>query len=197
MVAFQRGASVNNHEQQLPIGKIASLNILDELQEFLHAPDAIASPLPRFAEDVDLHRFKPDPVVSTAANSKDLCWLFTRYSSTPDQLVPAWTGFNQLRVTNTEEVSSVGYLPIINAPAHKRDTLSTVLNCCMQISQELNPGQSGVVTFDEQLYSKAKELQWGNPEFCGKIFVRLGSFHIGYESYWAALHRFWASRSVG
>ena len=35
-----------------------------------------------------------------------------------------------------------------------------------------------MVTLDEQLYSKAKELQWENPEMCSKIFLRLGSFHI-------------------
>ena len=35
-----------------------------------------------------------------------------------------------------------------------------------------------IVTLDEQLYSKAKELQWENPEVCSKIFLRLGSFHI-------------------
>ena len=38
----------------------------------------LLAPVPRFAEDVDLHSFKPDPVVSMTANSKDLCWLFTR-----------------------------------------------------------------------------------------------------------------------
>ena len=112
MVAFQRWASVNNHEQQLPIGKIASLKILDG-----------------YSQD-------------------------TTYS-TPDQLVPAWTGFTQLTASNTEEASSVSYLPIINAPAHERDTLWTVLNRCMQIwTTELNRGQSSIVTFDEQLYQR-------------------------------------------
>ena len=90
-------------------------------------------------------------------------------------MVPAWTGFNQFTVTNTEKVSSVGYVPIINAPAHESDTLWTVINRCMQIAQELNPGQSRLVTFDE---SKAKALQWENPEFCGKILLSLGSFNI-------------------
>ena len=37
-------------------------------------------------------------------------------------------------------------------------------------------GTINVVTLDEQLYSKAKELQWENPEVCSKIFLRLGSF---------------------
>ena len=39
-------------------------------------------------------------------------------------------------------------------------------------------GTITVVTLDEQLYSKDKELQWENPEVCSKIFLHLGSFHI-------------------
>ena len=35
-----------------------------------------------------------------------------------------------------------------------------------------------LLNLDEQLYSKAKELQWENPEVCSKILLRLGSFHI-------------------
>ena len=45
----------------------------------------------------------------------------------------------------------------------------------------MNPGQSTVITLDQQLYCKAKELQWGNPEQCKTIFLRQGgfpSFHI-------------------
>ena len=74
----------------------------------------------------------------------------------------------------------------------------------MQISQELTPGQSCVVTFDMQLYSKAKELYWENPEFCGKIFLRLGSFHIekkvmkaiGQHYTYSGLQEVWAESLV-
>ena len=39
-------------------------------------------------------------------------------------------------------------------------------------------GTVTVVILEEQLYSKAKELQWENPEVCSKIFLRPVSFHI-------------------
>ena len=90
----------------------------------------------------------------------------------------SWTGFNQLSTRDCQEVTRLGYLPVINAPAHEKDTLWTVILRCLQLSQVLNPGQSTVLTLDEQLYAKAKELQWENSEICRGLFLRLGSFHI-------------------
>lgn len=46
-----------------------------------------------------------------------------------------------------------------------------------EISKKLNPGQSTVLTLDQQLYSKAKELHWCRPEECKLLLVCLGSFH--------------------
>ena len=40
------------------------------------------------------------------------------------------------------------------------------------------PASETVLTLDQQLYCKAKELQWANAETCQKLVVRLGSFHI-------------------
>ena len=138
----------------------------------------MAHPLPRFAADITSDTYKPNYIITTKANRKDMCWLLTQHYDTSDTSVPSWTGFNQLTIKGKEEVTSVGYLPIIHAPAHENDTLWTVILRCMQISQQLNPEQSTVVTLDEQLYSKVKELQWQNPVICSKIFLRLGSFHI-------------------
>ena len=53
------------------------------------------------------------------ANTKDVCWILTRHYRTPNQSVAAWTGFNQLTITNKQQVTSVSYLPIINASAHE------------------------------------------------------------------------------
>lgn len=112
------------------------------------------------------------------ANTKDVAWLLVRHYSSPQQPVPAWTGFNQRTIKDTQDTTTMGYLPIINAPAHERDTLWTVIGRCVRITHELNAGQSTVLTFDEQLYAKAKELQWENPDTCRSLCVRLGGFHI-------------------
>ena len=91
----------------------------EELQQLNYAPEAIAHPIPRFAVDVDLVSYEPDPTLTMTANIKDVCWLLTSHHRTPNQSVPAWTGFNQLTITNKQQVTHVGFLPIINASAHK------------------------------------------------------------------------------
>ena len=40
----------------------------------------------------------------------------------------------------------------------------------------MNPGQSIEITFNQQLYCKAKELQRANNELCDNVFFRLGGF---------------------
>ena len=62
VVAFQRGEPIGQSEQQLPLGKGDSLKIPEQLLQLNHAPEAIASPIPRFGVDVDLERYKPDTI---------------------------------------------------------------------------------------------------------------------------------------
>ena len=71
----------------------------------------------------------------------------------------------------------MGYLPIPNAPAHDNDTLWTVILRCIRLSDILNKGQTTVLTLDEQLYCKAKMLQWSNADATRSLFMRLVSFH--------------------
>ncbi len=80
--------------------------------------------------------------------------------------------------TDTSETTTVGYLPVLNSPAHDSDTLCTVIRRCLTISEKLHPGKSTVITLDEQLYCKAKELQWSSPDTCRTLRLRLGGFHI-------------------
>ena len=68
-------------------------------------------------------------------------------------------------------------MPIIRAPANQVDTIYTVLLRCKKIAEKLGQYET-VVTFDEALYCKAKELVWANPEQLSSVVVRLGGFHI-------------------
>ena len=80
----------------------------------------------------------------------------------------------------------------------------TVISRCLKISEKLNPGQYTVLTLDQQLYSKAKELQWRRPEECKSLLVRLGSFHtalnfmrvIGQDFTDSCLLEVWTERGV-
>ena len=50
-------------------------------------------------------------------------------------------------------LKTVGYMPIIQAPAHELDTLYTVVERCRHIAAELAQ-QYVVLTVDEALYCK-------------------------------------------
>ena len=79
------------------------------------------------------------------------------------------------------EVTSVGYMPIIPAPADDIDTVYTVIARCKRISETL--GHHTVITFDQALYYKAKELVWLKPAELQDVIVRLGRFHTAMTSY--------------
>ena len=110
------------------------------------------------------------------------------------QNIPAWTGFNVITEKANENLEAnkceIGYFPIINSPAHDADTLWTVIQRCMKVTEMINPGQTTVITLDEALYSRAKELQWSQPEKCRKLFLRLGNFHIALNFMRAIGHHF-------
>ena len=131
-----------------------------------------------FDQKVDETVFIPDSDVLLQASQTDIAWVLTRFYSSKTSKVPAWTGFNQVTRCDDTGKCSVGYLPLINAPSHEIETLWTAMMICVRISNALDPGQSTVITLDQQVYCRAKELQWANQELCQSIFIRLGGFHI-------------------
>ena len=86
-----------------------------------------------------------------------------------------------MRTPKTDSVGRVcktiiGYLPIIPAPAQEMDTVMTVLQRCKQITQALQQKVT-VVTFDQALYYRARELVWLKPYILNNVIIRLGGYH--------------------
>ena len=94
-----------------------------------------------------------------------------------------WTEFNQSLSLGEvgdkfgHEVTMVGYMPIIQAPAHEMDTLNTVVKKCMHVATVLGQ-QYTIITVDQALYCKLVELKWAIPEYREKLVVQLGGLHI-------------------
>jgi len=177
-VTFQRGREQQQRNEPLKLGRDKSIKIPAGFHQLEHPPERPFRVEPKFAEDVDETWYKPDPKVAEDSSLKDMSWVVARMHDDEGQAVPAWTGFNQITTDcDTPEICSTGYLPLINAPAHEYDTLWTVILRCMKISEIMNPGQSTVITLDQQLYCKVKELQWANNDLCGRVFAHLGGFH--------------------
>ena len=92
---------------------------------------------------------------------------------TPKQ---GWTHYNQERSDTDPPQTTVGYLPLILAPAHELDTLNTVIQRCKFVAELL--GQIYVVlTVYEALYCKLVELKWAKPVYQEFFIVRLGGLH--------------------
>ena len=84
--------------------------------------------------------------------------------------------FNQKLSSNEPEKTTVGYMPIILAPATQLDTINTVIKRCMTVAAKLGQEHT-VITADEAVYSKIMELKWSVPEYRDKLIVRLGGLH--------------------
>lgn len=177
MVMYQRGQAQQRHKE-LPLGKAKSMRVPPELHQLEHVTHIPSREDPKFQGTLDKTLFTPDETVSDKASAQDMSWILTRIHGSDSDAVPAWTGFNQKTTQDQHELCTIGYLPLINAQAHENNTLWTVMMRCLRISRILNPGQSTVITLDQQLYCKAKELQWANNNECQTIFLRLGGFHI-------------------
>ena len=75
----------------------------------------------------------------------------------------------------TEE-SAVINLSFINLPPSSFNCIYSTLLYVKEVAQSY--GRTPVITFDQQLYIKAKELQMCNKDSLGNIFIRLGTFHL-------------------
>lgn len=178
MVVYQRGIPQYQQQEILPLGKSRSLKVPPELHRLERVTRQPSREDPKFTASLNETMFTPDDQVSDEASARDMAWILSRIHGSNSDDVPAWTGFNQVTTQDKHEVCTIGYLPLLNAPAHANDTLWTVMMRCLRISNIINPGQSTVITLDQQLYCKAKEIQWANRDECRTIFLRLGGFHI-------------------
>ena len=77
----------------------------------------------------------------------------------------------------TPSLSTIGYLPVIDAPVTDMATVNAVLKHSVSISQRLNLPEI-VLVFDEAVYAKAQMIRWKEEDFRNRLVVRLGEFHV-------------------
>ena len=95
-------------------------------------------------------------------------------------VLPCWTGCNTIRASfnsTNNNMSTISYLPIINAPVTDISTIHEVLRTGINIANKLSLHQI-VMVFDEAVYAKIQMVRWKHVEFVDRIVVRLGDFHM-------------------
>ena len=132
---------------------------------------------PRFKQQVEIITFQANQGMcreAIEAWSKDMAFHIKRQT----QGVPeTWSSFNQTLCDDNYEVTTVEYMPIIQAPAHEIDTLDTVVKRCMYISEQLGQTYT-VITVDQALYFKLMDLKWCVDDYREKLIVKMGGLHI-------------------
>ena len=177
MAVFQRGPPNPQSKKETTIGRRTSIGNIPPT--FHHITPSEAPPQhvpPRFSLPVTNTSLDCPASRRSECEKIDLAWVMSRLTAEDAQHIPAWTGFNQSLVKPSEDVTTVGYLPIIPAPAHELDTVMTFLLRSKAIAAKLGQTKT-VITLDQVLYHKAKELVWLLPEKLSDVIVRLGAFH--------------------
>ncbi|XP_046569800.1 uncharacterized protein LOC124278096 [Haliotis rubra] len=92
-------------------------------------------------------------------------------------LLPGWTVCNQLLTNDAHPLSTIGYLPVIDASPTDKSTVNAILEKSLLIANSLNLSAI-VLVMDQAIYARAQEIRWnGRQEFRDQLVIRLGEFH--------------------
>ena len=155
MAMFQRGPIEEKHLPDRTV--INRSKVLKDVPEDFHklaSVDVFSKPVPPKLDLAGGH-FSSSTKILHTSEKVNTAFILSRLHQTDKQVVPAWTVFNQTASNIKAAQSIVGYLPIIQAPAHEMDTMMTVLLRCKDIAKTLSQPWT-VVTFDQALYYRAK-----------------------------------------
>ncbi len=164
VAAWQRGPSVDMGLPNLKPVKESTTRVPAIMEELIPADIRGGMVEPKSTSSTQKDWFvasdsdKPEVL---KANACDLAFFFGRNDS-HERI--GWTNFNQKHSTVEPEVTSTGYMPIVQSPAHEFDTLNTVVLRCKHVANVLGQ-QYVVLTVDETLYCKLMELKWAKSDY--------------------------------
>lgn len=112
----------------------------------------------------------------TVFSKMNILRMYLKFKTNND--FPGWNGFmNLLTSAHDFDISSIIFLPFINASPSDYNTLYTAMKTSVENARSLNM-KTCIVTFDQPLYTKSRNI---TSAICLSdemfIVVRLGSFH--------------------
>ena len=177
VAAWQRGPPKSNLLEDIKFSHTGTLHIPDAMNDIIPAPNQGITECP-YNDEITADWFTQsmeECPSAKKAHATDMAFTLIRSSHDP---MPSWTSFNQSASMVNPEQTSVGYMPIIQAPAHDIDTLNTVVRRVMHVAQSLEQ-EHVVLTVDEGLYPKLMELKWSVDQYKDILIPCLGGLHIG------------------
>ena len=113
----------------------------------------------------------------TIGRNVDFVYLLSRKNTSESgKYLPGWTGFNTSIYKEIPSSSTIGYLPVIDAPVTDMSTINTLLQHSVSICRRLQVPEI-VLVFDEAIYAKAQMIRWKQDELKKRLVIRLGDFH--------------------
>ncbi len=164
VAAWQRGPETTAHLSHLRPSVKTSLAIPEAMQQLDVANVVEGKSAPLFTDTVEMEWYtinEDDSNVAIQARAKDMTFIVQRQNK---DIRASWSSFNQRLSNANQEVITVGYMSIIQAPAHDMDTLNTVVRRCMYVTSQLGQHYT-VLTVDQALYYKLIDLKWSIPEY--------------------------------
>lgn len=128
-------------------------------------------------QEFDLSMPSYDRDVTKRGRYLDMAYIMAkrRTPQTKSPILPGWTGFNT-KLQTPNSLSTIGYLPIVDASPTEMATVNTVLLRSVAIADQLGL-PSIVVVFDQAIYSKAQQIRWKDQMLSQRLVPRLGEFH--------------------
>ena len=177
VAGWQRGPEADMGLKDLRPSTKTSLQVPETMEQIPPSEVMTGRVEPRSTAELNIEWYNESSGVNPSAcqaMAKEMAFFIKRQDADDKK---GWTNFNQTHCSFNQEVTSVGYMPIIQAPAHELDTLHTVVQRCKHIATSL--GQHYVVlTVDEALYCKLMEPKWAKVDYQDFLIVRMGGLHI-------------------
>ncbi|GBM07447.1 hypothetical protein AVEN_26508-1 [Araneus ventricosus] len=108
----------------------------------------------------------------------DMLWFYGKWNNLS---LPGWNGYIERLSSNSMDfsISRILFLPFIPQPASVYNTIHTTLLCTLENAKRYGHDVC-IVTFDQHLYTKTREILAAAPEGSdlSKIVIRLGDFHL-------------------
>ena len=176
VAAWQRGPPEGDILIGIDNSNTGTFQIPEAMTDIIPAPNRGITECP-FSGVIAADCFTQSPEECPSAqnaHATDMAFILSRSSHKP---MPSWTLYNQKASTVNPEKTTVGYLPIIQAPASELDTLNTVVKRVLHVAKSIKQ-QHIVLTVDEALYPKLLELKWSVEEYKDVLIPCLGGLHI-------------------
>ena len=171
MARWQRGPEADMVMTHLNPSRNESLQVTAVMEELLQAGVIPEKACPKSSENTLKQWFinSDENGVVVKANAQDIAFFFKWQGY--DEVKEGWTSFNKRHSDTSYAMTSIGYMPMVLAPAVDMDTLNTVVLRCKHVARTL--GQNYVViTVGEALLCKLMELKWANADYQNSLVVR-------------------------